>query len=34
MPPQEHQAAFKRYNRGENVRWSHKIDDGKWYREK
>ena len=31
---QEHQAAFKRYSRGDSVWWSHKTADGKWCREK
>ena len=29
----EHNMAFKRYSRGENVWYSHKKADGKWCRE-
>ena len=31
---QEHQTPFKRYSPGENVWYSHRMADGKWYREK
>ena len=30
----EHQMPFKRYTRGENVWYSHKMAEGKWCREK